>query len=172
MSGPPSFLIDINDLLHAVHNSVISMYAEDTIPCYKFSDIISLMKLSTTISYNWKLGLNSLSSVTSTNSMPVSTKQKQNILKSWNDNLHLKIRNKELEMIEKMNYLSLPINSSLNWKEHIKTVSTLKFPELLNFKAYHNFPTTGNTKIPIHRYFWATISVSLLCLGLRWFDWA
>ena len=56
--------------------------------------------------------------------MFVSTKQKHNILKSRNDDLDLKIRDNELEIIQKTRYLGVQIDNSLNWKEHIKTVST------------------------------------------------
>ena len=49
--GSLLFPIYINDLPHAVQNSVISMYADDKSQCYQASD----MKLSTMISYNWKL---------------------------------------------------------------------------------------------------------------------
>ena len=35
----------------------------------------------------------------------------------------LKICNNELEIIQKTKYLGVQIDNSLNWKEHIKTVS-------------------------------------------------
>ena len=56
--------------------------------------------------------------------MLVATKQKHNILKSQNDDLDLKIRDNNLEIIQKTKYLDVQIDNSLNWKEHIKTVST------------------------------------------------
>ena len=37
--GPLPFLIYIKDLPHAIQNSAVSMYAEDTSLCYKTSDI-------------------------------------------------------------------------------------------------------------------------------------
>ena len=55
--------------------------------------------------------------------MLVSTKQKHRILKSRNEDLRLKIRNKELEVIQKTKYLGVVIDNSLNRKEHIKAVS-------------------------------------------------
>ena len=125
--GPLLFLIYINDLPQAVQNSAVSMYADDTCLCYQSSDINvlneainnDLKQLDTWLQGN-KLSLN----VAKTNSMLVSTKQKHNILKSRNEDLDLKIRNNELEIIHKTKYLGVQIDNSLNWKEHIKTVST------------------------------------------------
>ena len=59
-----------------------------------------------------------------TNSMLVATKQKHNILKGRNEDLDLKIRDNELEIIQKTKYLGVLIDNSLNWKEHTKTVSS------------------------------------------------
>ena len=56
--------------------------------------------------------------------MLVATKQKHNILNSRNDDLDLKIRDNDIEIIQKTKYLGVQIDNSLNWKEHIKTVST------------------------------------------------
>ena len=125
--GPLLFLISINDLPHAVQNSVVSMYADDTSLCYQASDIETLNKainndllqLETWLKGN-KLSLN----VAKTNSMLISTKQKHKILKNRDEDLKLKIRKKELEVIQKTKYLGVTIDNSLNWKEHIKTVST------------------------------------------------
>ena len=103
------------------------MYADDTSLCYQSSDI---NELNEAINNDLKqLGIwlqgNKLSlNVAKTNSMLVSTKQKHNILKSRNEDLNLKIRDNELEIIQKTNYLGVQIDNSLNWKEHIKTVST------------------------------------------------
>ena len=125
--GPLLFLIYINDLPQAVQNSTVSMYADDTSLCYQSSDI---NQLNEAINYDLKqldswLQGNKLSlNVAKTNSMLVSTKQMHNILKSRNEDLHLKLRDNELEIIQETKYLGVQIDNSLNWKEHIKTVST------------------------------------------------
>ena len=125
--GPLLFLIYSNDLPQAVQNSTVSMYADDTSLCYQSSDIDELneainndlKQLDIWLQGN-KLSLN----VAKNNSMLIATKQKHNILKSGNDDLDLKIRDNDFEIIQKTKYLGVPIDNSLNWKDHIKTVST------------------------------------------------
>ena len=125
--GPLLFLIHINDLPQAVQSSAVSMYADDTSLCYQSSDINELneainndLKQLDIWLQGKKLSLN----VAKINSMLVSTKQRHNILKSRNEDLDLKIRDNELEIIQKTKYLGVQIDKSLNWKVHIKTVST------------------------------------------------
>ena len=125
--GPLLFLIYINDLPQAVQDSTVSMYADDTTLCYQSHDLArlneainsDLKKLDTWLQGN-KLSLN----VAKTHSMLISTKQKQNSLKSQNKDLDLKIRDNDLELIRKTKYLGMQIDCSLNWKEQIKAVSS------------------------------------------------
>ena len=111
----------------AVQNSTVSMYADDTSLCYQSSDIDQLNEAINNDLKQLDIWLqgNKLSfNVAKTNSMLVATKQKHNILNSRNDDLDLKIRDNDLEIIQKTKYLGVQIDKSLNWKEHIKTVST------------------------------------------------
>ena len=103
------------------------MYSDDTSLCYQSSNINVLNEV---INHDlkqldtWLQGNKLSSNVAKTKSMLVSTKQKHNILKSRNEDWDLKIRDNELEIIQKTKYLSVQIDNSLNWKERIKTVST------------------------------------------------
>ena len=67
-----------------------------------------------------KLSLN----VAKTHSILISTKQKHKSLKNRSEALELKIRDNELEVVQKTKYLELQIDCSSDWKEQIKSVST------------------------------------------------
>ena len=125
--GPLLFLIYINDLPQAIQDSVVSMYADDTSLCYQSSDMTQLseainndLKILDTWLQGNKLTLN----VAKTHSMLLCTKQKRKILKSQNESMVLKIRDNELEEVQNTKYLGVQIDSSLDWKEQIKAVST------------------------------------------------
>ena len=55
--------------------------------------------------------------------MLVSTKQRHNILQSQNKELEFKIRENRLQIVQKMKYLGVEIDSYLDWKEQIKSIS-------------------------------------------------
>ena len=59
-----------------------------------------------------------------THSMLISTKPKHKALKNKRESLKLNIRDNELEVVQKTKYLGLQIDNSLDWKEHVKTVSS------------------------------------------------
>ena len=125
--GPLLFLIYINDLPQAVQDSSVTMYADDTSLCHQSHDLTQLneainsdlKKLETWLNGN-KLSLN----VAKTHSMLISTKQKGSSLRSRNEALELKIRENELEVVQKTKYLGVQIDCNLDWKEQIKAVST------------------------------------------------
>ena len=78
-----------------------------------FSDLDSWLKGN-------KLSLN----VAKTQSMLIATKPKHRTLNNAAEKLHLKIRGSELDVVNKTKYLGVHVDNSLDWKEHIKTVST------------------------------------------------
>ncbi len=57
------------------------------------------------------------------------------MLKCQNEGLDLKIRSQDLEVVETTKYLGLQIDSSLDWKEHVKSVST-KVSRAVGFLKY------------------------------------
>ena len=124
--GPLLFIIYINDLPQADHNSSVSMYADDTSLCYHSPDTTQLskainndlIKLESWLKSN-KLSLNAMK----TQSMLITTKQRQPVLKNLDQKLSLKIRDHELEVVEKNRFLVLQIENSLDWKCHISLLS-------------------------------------------------
>ena len=105
----------------------MTMYADDTSLCHQSDDLTQLneainsdlKKLETWLNGN-KLSLN----VAKTHSMLISTKQKSSSLRSRNEALELKIRENELEVVQKTKYLGVQIDCNLDWKEQIRAVST------------------------------------------------
>ena len=67
-----------------------------------------------------KLSLN----VAKTHSMLISTMQKGSSFRSRNEAMELKIRDNELDVVQKTKYLGVQIDCSLDWKEQINTVAT------------------------------------------------
>ena len=66
-----------------------------------------------------KLSLN----IVKTSSMLISTKQWYKILKDRNEGLQINIDGDELALVQNARYLGVYIDSSLDWKEHIISVS-------------------------------------------------
>ena len=166
------FLIYINDLPQAVQGSSVTMYVDDTSLCHQSHDLTQLneaidsdlTKLESWLQGN-KLSLN----VAKTHSMLISTKQKHKSLKSRNESLELKIRDNELEVVQKTKYLGLQIDCSLDWKEQIKAVST-KVSRAIGFLRHaKSFLPMASLKTLLHGYCRAPLSILLFCLGLCWF---
>ena len=56
--------------------------------------------------------------------MLIATKPKHRTLNNAAEKLHLKICGSELDVVNKTKYLGVHVDNGLDWKEHIKTVST------------------------------------------------
>ena len=61
--------------------------------------------------------------VAKTQSMLVSTKAKRNVLNMSNKNLQIKIHGTELEVLNKLKYLEVQVDNSLNWKCQVQAAS-------------------------------------------------
>ena len=67
--------------------------------------------------------------------MLITTKHKQNTLKSTNQNLELCIRDNELDVVQETKYLGVHIDSALDWEENIKATSA-KASKAVGFLNY------------------------------------
>ena len=125
--GPLLFLIYINDLPRSVQGSRMSMYADDTSICHQSSDIAQLngaINSDLVLVEKWLKGNKLSLNVMKAHAMLISTKPKHKTLMNQGESLKLKIRNDELEVVQKTKYLGVQIDNKLDWKEHIKTVSS------------------------------------------------
>ena len=91
------------------------MYTDDTSICHQSHNLAQL----DTWSKGNKLSLN----VVKTSSMPIPTKQRYKILKDMNECLQVNIDGDELALVQSTRYLGVYIDSYLEWKEHIISVS-------------------------------------------------
>ena len=73
---------------------------------------------------NWLKGNKLSLNVMKTHSMLISTKPKLKALKSKNESLRLKIQVDELDVVQRTKYLGVQIDDSLDWKEHIRIISS------------------------------------------------
>ena len=138
--GPLLFLVYINDLSLAIKNSKTSMFADDTsTSIYRCSKDVpqlnreineDLEKLDELLMGN-KLSLN----VAKTHSMLIASQQKHKSLAHSDIRCDPEIREKEIEIRSKAQYLGVQIDDNLNWKEHIRAVSA-KASRAVGFLKY------------------------------------
>ena len=124
---PLLFLIHINDLPSAVQDSTVSMYADDTSLCLKSRDISQLNKaINDDLEHldSWLKGNKLSLNVAKTPSILIATKPKHRAFNNAAERFHLTIRGNELDIVNKTKYLGIHADNSLDWKEHIKAVST------------------------------------------------
>ena len=56
--------------------------------------------------------------------MLIYTKPRRRILNSNDEGLNLVIRDRELDLVDEIKYLGLHVDDNLNWKEHLKSVTS------------------------------------------------
>ena len=91
--------------------------------------------------------------------MLVSTKAKRNVLNMSNQNLQIKIHGTELEVVNKIKYLGVQVDNSLDWKSQVHAVS---------LKVSRGFGLLNHAKkfLPFSAFTNLYTSIMLFCLGL------
>ena len=119
--GPLLLMIYINDPPQAAPDYTVSMYADDTSLMTQLNEAINrgLTQIDT-----WQLGNKLSLNVAKSQFMLVSIKSKHNILKYQTEHLELKIREQELQCVQKTEYLEVEIDCFLDWKKQIKAITT------------------------------------------------
>ena len=151
--GPLLFVVYINDLPSGIQNSTVSMYANDTSLSYKSKDLTLLIEavnddlrnLETWLKRN-KIPLN----VTKTHSMLICSKCKHKSIKNSDETFGLKIRDKILNIVEKIKYLGVQVDQNLDWKEHIKYVAS-KVSRPIGFLKYAKSLVPSTTLINLYK---------------------
>ena len=151
--GPLLFLVYINDLPSGIHNSTVSMYADDTSLSYKSKDLTQLNEdinddlrnLETWLKGN-KISLN----VAKTHSMLICSRSKHRSIKNSDETFDLKIRENSLAIVDKTKYLGVQIDQNLDWKEHIKYVVS-KVSRAIGFLKYSKSLVPSTTLINLYK---------------------
>ena len=121
------FLLYTNDLPQAVKNSTVTIYGNDASLSYRSDDIHQLNEalskdLTTVVELlkGNKLSLN----VTKTKAMVMLTKQEKTCLAINNEELSLNIQEEPIDNILIIEYSGIQMDRNLDWKGHIKAVSS------------------------------------------------
>ena len=102
------------------------MYGDDTSLCLKSRDISQLNEaINNDLQRldSWLKGNKLSQNVAKAQSMLIATKPKQRALNSAAEKLQLKIRGRDLDVVNKTKYMGVHVDNSLDLKEHIKAVS-------------------------------------------------
>ena len=89
-----------------------------------------------------KLSLN----VSKTQLMLICTKPKHQTFKTAEDNICLNISGKELDVVQKVKYLGVQVDNSLDWKQQIKVISSKVSKALDLLKHAKNFLPESSLK--------------------------
>ena len=125
--GPLLVLLYIIDLPQAVQNSTVAMYADDISLSYRSDDIHLLnagMNKVLTCVFEWLKGNKLSLNVAKTKAMVISSKQKEKHLAKNHGKLSKKIQDEQIDNVLTAKYLGIQVDRNLNWKGHIKALSS------------------------------------------------
>ena len=162
--GPLLFLVHISDLRYATTLENLN-FADDTMlyKTFEKSDEIQKIMNEEMMKVNNWLDTNHLRLNTSKTKYMIFCKD----LKKFKslDKIKLKIGAKEVEQVEEIRYLGLTIDKHLNWKQHLRSLSTKLSKSLgILFKIRHYLDKKSLLLI-LHSLFLSHIKYGILCWG-------
>ena len=126
--GPLLFLIYINGLPHALRNSKVTMYADDTSLSFaskNIDDLNKFMNEDLNCLKDWLQGNKLSLSVLKTHAMVVGSRPKlKRISDEVSEQPSFFINCTQIETVERTKYLGVQLDCHLVWDEHIKCVRT------------------------------------------------
>ena len=138
--GPLLFLVDVNDLPNAVHDSLTAMYADDT-GLYSTGPSISAMEETMNRDFPklcfWllanKLNINAVKSKFMVIASP------HNMSKLV-DKPEIKVLGKSLEQVTGINYLGMTIDQYLRWDKHVGALAKKLKSAIFSIKIVSYLP--------------------------------
>ena len=124
--GPLLFLVYINDLPYSVKNAKVSIYADDTslaLQSKNISQLTAALNDDLRNLYLWLKGNKLSLNVARTQSLLISTKHRQAVMKEEAVTLARDICNAPVEVAENIKYLGVYIDKCLEWKKHSQEIS-------------------------------------------------
>ena len=119
--GPLLFIVYINDLPEIVKHCKVSIYTDDTILyCFSSSTVIleDSLNADLTVVAEW-LNMNKLTlNFEKTKLMVIGSEQKCNAI-----SLSVRVGEKEVKEVNKLEYLGVTLTSNFKWSEHIEKIS-------------------------------------------------
>ena len=119
--GPLLFIVYINDLPEIVKHCKVSIYADDTILyCFSSSTVIleDSLNADLTVVAEW-LNMNKLTlNLEKTKLMVIGSEKKCNAI-----SLSVRVGEKEVKEVNKLEYLGVTLTSNFKWSEHIEKIS-------------------------------------------------
>ena len=126
---------------------MISMYAHETSLSYLSDNIHQLNEatnMDLTTVFEWLKGNKLFLNVAKAKAMIISTKQKGGCLAKNNEELFLSIQEEQLDNVLTAKYLGIQVDSNLNWKGHIKALSS-KISRVIGFLKHAKSFSTQDT---------------------------
>ena len=155
--GPLLFLIYINDLPFSLKKAKVTMYADDTSISFSSSSLEEVYQtLNSELSHRkqWLLGNKLSLNVLKSQALVVGSQPRvKKIVDKTVDQPQFCIGDSQVKNVNQTKYLGVIIDRSLNWEEHINTLST-KVSQAIGFLKYARKFSPQNT---LSKMYWGIV---------------